>query len=97
MKNILEGKVVLITGSSRGIGAETAKLAKEYGAEVVLHGKTESDRLKNLARDLDADFITCDVADEKTVKESVNKIIKKLGKIDVLINCAGTLTSKSFL
>ncbi len=97
MKNMLEGKIVLVTGSSCGIGASTAKLAKEYGAKVILHGRTESDRLRKLGKDLDFDYITGDVSDEETVKESVTKIIKKVRKIDVLINCAGTLTSKSFL
>lgn len=98
MKSMLEGKVILITGSSRpnGIGAATAKVAKEYGAEIILHGKTESDGLKTIARDLDADFITCDVADEKTVKESIDKIIKQVGKIDVLVNCAGITNPKVF-
>ena len=46
---MLENKVILITGSSRGIGAATARLAREYGASVVLHGKTESDYLITLA------------------------------------------------
>ena len=36
----LENKTILITGSSRGIGAATARLAKEYGGNVILHGKT---------------------------------------------------------
>ena len=86
----------MITGSSRGIGAATAKLAKEYGAKVILHGKTESDQLKVLAKSLDAEYIVCDVVDEKEVKEAVDRILTKLGKVDALVNCAGFTNPKIF-
>jgi 3-oxoacyl-[acyl-carrier protein] reductase len=45
---MLNDKVILVTGSSRGIGAATARLIKEYGGRPVLHGKDETDSLKNL-------------------------------------------------
>jgi len=51
---MMENKVILITGSSRGIGAATAMRAKEYGARVVLHGRTESDELVKLSKSLNA-------------------------------------------
>lgn len=89
----LENKIILITGSSRGIGAATAKLAKEYGADVVLHGKTESGKLKNLAKELNSKYICCDVSDNYSVKEAVSK----LEKIDVLVNNAGINPSKIFM
>ncbi len=89
MKNMLEGKVVLISGSSSGIGAATAKLAQDYGATVVVHGREESDHLKAIAKELRADYIFCNVADFKAVSEAVSKVIKKHKKIDALINCAG--------
>lgn len=94
---MLEGKVILITGSSRGIGAATAKLAKDYGASVVLHGRTESDELKKLAQELDTQHIACDVTDEKAVKKAVDQVLSKQGKIDVLVNSVGIATSKLFL
>ncbi|MDP3992343.1 MAG: glucose 1-dehydrogenase [Nanoarchaeota archaeon] len=90
---MLENKVILITGSSRGIGAATAKLAREYGANVVLHGKTESDYLRGLASELNARYIYCDVADEREVSSKVSS----LGKIDVLVNNAGINPSKTFM
>ena len=46
---MLEDKTILITGSSRGIGAATTRLAEFYGANVILHGKTESKELQFLA------------------------------------------------
>lgn len=92
---MLDGRVVLITGSSRGIGAACARLAKNYGAKVILHGRTESEDLKKLAGELNTEFITCDVADKAAVEKAVKDTFEKLGKIDVLINSAGTLNNKT--
>lgn len=94
---MLEGKVILITGSSRGIGAATAKLAVEYGAKVILHGRTESEELKNLASQLKAEYIACDVSDKREVEREVSKIFKKIGRIDGLVNSAGFANPKIFL
>jgi len=94
---MLKGKTILITGSSSGIGAATAKLAKEYGATVILHGKTESDSLKSLAKELDAEYIFCDVADKTAVDLQVQTLLKKIKRIDVLVNSAGIASRPSFL
>ena len=88
----MTSKTILITGSSRGIGAATARIAKEQGYNVILHGKTESDELKSLAKELNSKYIVCDITDENKVKEEVNK----LGNIDVLVNSAGINISKTF-
>ncbi|MCD4771257.1 SDR family oxidoreductase [archaeon] len=90
--NFLSGKIILITGSARGIGAATAKVAKKYGAEVILHGKSESENLKKLAVELNSKYIFCDITNELQVRKSV----EKFQKIDVLINSAGINISKSF-
>ncbi len=50
-------KKILITGSSRGIGAAIARLAKEKGYDVLLHGRTYSSHLVNLAKELDSKYI----------------------------------------
>ena len=89
---MLKDKTILITGSSRGIGAATARLAKKYNARVILHGKTESVELKNLAKELNAPYIFCDVSNESAVKTA----IASLGKVDILVNNAGISISKSF-
>lgn len=89
MKNMLENKVVLITGSSRGIGAATARLAKEYGAKVILHGKTETSELKNQAKNLACEYIACDATDVKAVSKEIERVLKITKRIDVLANCAG--------
>lgn len=90
---MLRHKTILITGSSRGIGAATARLAQKYGARIILHGKTESKELKKLSKELGAPYFFCDVADEAVIKKEINAF----KKIDILINNAGISISKSFL
>ena len=93
----MKEKIILITGSSSGIGAATARLAKEYGAKIILHGKTESEELKKLAKELSCEYIFCDVADKGAVELEVQKILKKVKKIDILINSAGIAPRATFL
>lgn len=89
---MLSGKIIFITGSSRGIGAATARLAKEYGATVILHGKTDSEALQKTAAELDAPYVVFDITD----KIAVQTEIEKIGTIDILINNAGINPSKTF-
>ncbi|MEK7509192.1 MAG: SDR family oxidoreductase [Patescibacteria group bacterium] len=88
---MLRGKTILITGSSRGIGAATARLAKKYGATVILHGKEDSKELKKLSKELAAQYVVFDVADERAAR----KAIAKRG-VDILVNNAGISISKPF-
>ena len=99
MKDLLAGKNILITGASRpnGIGAAAARLANDYRAKVVIHGRNETDELMNLARKIHGDYIVCDASNKKAVSAQVEKIIKKFKKIDALINCIGSVEPKPFL
>ncbi len=92
----MDGRTILITGSSRGIGAAVAKLASARGAKVILNGKTESDELKSLAKELSAEYIVCDISDKKAVDNAVGKLLETTN-IDVLVNCAGIVLPKPFL
>ena len=85
-------KTILITGSSRGIGASVARLAKEKGYDVLLHGRTLSSYLKSLAKEIDSRYVIFDV----TKEEDVRQALLKIDCIDVLINSAGVNISKSF-
>jgi 3-oxoacyl-[acyl-carrier protein] reductase len=85
-------KKILITGSSRGIGASIARLAKLKGYAVLLHGKTESLALIELSKELNSQYIIFDVSKE----EDVSKALCDIGCIDVLINSAGINISKPF-
>ena len=96
--NDLKGKTVLITGSARGIGAATARLAHARGATVILHGRTETDALKNMSEELGGALtIACDVSDKDAVETAVKDVFKKAGKIDMLINVAGAAPRMPFL
>ncbi|OGH39064.1 MAG: hypothetical protein A3B44_03120 [Candidatus Levybacteria bacterium RIFCSPLOWO2_01_FULL_38_21] len=97
MRDYLQNKVILITGSSGGIGSATATLASESGAKVILHGNTNSKKLEGLARKLKADFIACDVTNKSSVIKEVKRIVEKTKKIEGLINCAGIVRPKPFL
>ncbi|MFN8016253.1 MAG: SDR family oxidoreductase [Acidimicrobiia bacterium] len=93
----MENKVVVISGSSRGIGAAFARLAHSKGAKIVVHGRTQTDELERISKELDAFPIVCDVSDKKQVMSEFSRIIDEFGRIDSLVNCAGTIKSKEFL
>ena len=98
MNKDFEGKVVLITGSARGIGAATARLAHSRGAKVILHGRSDSEQLRDLSKELDnAPTLACDVSDKRAVDESLNPVVEKVGRIDVLVNAAGIAPPQPFL
>jgi len=88
-KKLLEGNVVVITGSTGTIGFETYKMFKSYGAEVVLLDYN-LERLKNLQSKIKELCIHCDVRNKKSVKKVFNQICEKYGGIDILISNAGT-------
>jgi 3-oxoacyl-[acyl-carrier protein] reductase len=95
-----KNKVVLVTGSSKGIGKATALEFAKEGAKLVinyLNSEKEANEVVNKIKKIsDAIAIKCDVSDEKQVKEMFEKIIKKFGKIDVLVNNAGVVYDVPF-
>ena len=88
-KKLLEGNVVVITGSTGTIGFETYKMFKSYGAEVVLLDYN-LERLKDLQSKIKDLCIHCDVRNKKSVKKAFTQICEKYGGIDILISNAGT-------
>ena len=82
---IMESKVVLITGCSSGLGRQLCILLAEKGYRVVATARNISKIEK-----LPVDFrLELDVSDEKSVKNAMEKVNRKYGKIDILINNAG--------
>ena len=85
----LKGKVAIITGGSRGIGFETAKIFSENGASVVITSSNHQN-LENAANQLTNTIpISADITKEEEVKKVVEETIKKFGKLDILVNNAG--------
>ncbi|MBE9835741.1 3-oxoacyl-ACP reductase FabG [Campylobacter concisus] len=89
-------KRVLITGSSRGIGASIARrLADEY--EVVLHARSKSDELLKMASELGAKFMTFDVADTAAAKEAIEADMEANGVYYGVILNAGITRDNTFV
>lgn len=95
-----EDKVALITGSSRGIGKATALAFAREGAKVVINYVTaKKEAEKTLAEvkalGVEAIAVQCDVSNPAEVKRMFEEIVKKFGRLDVLVNNAGIYYSPS--
>jgi len=95
ISNNLEGKVVVITGASSGLGEATARLLSAQGATVAL-GARRVDRIQALADELTnsggkALAVATDVTDPDQVKALVDAAVQTYGRIDVMINNAGLM------
>ncbi len=93
MTENIENKVVVITGASSGLGAETARHLAQAGAKVVL-GARRVDRLESLADELGLDrdaVVQTDVTDREQVKALVDRAVELHGRVDVMINNAGLM------
>lgn len=88
-----KGEVVVVTGGSRGLGLEIAHAFGYAGAKVVITARREQwlrEAEKFLKdRAIVVDTMTCDVADAPAVEQTVQQVLQKNGKIDVLVNNAG--------
>jgi NAD(P)-dependent dehydrogenase (short-subunit alcohol dehydrogenase family) len=91
----MKGKIVLVTGSSSGIGFETAKALAQQGAEVILVARSE-EKLKEAAAVIKAatgndklKYYTADFSSQKSIRELAAKVKKDYTKLDVLVNNAG--------
>jgi len=91
----LQDKVALITGGSLGLGKATAILFAKEGAKVIITGRNE-ERLKDAVEEakkegIEIEYLVGDVSDEQRTIETVQHILDKYGKIDILFNNAGVL------
>ena len=97
----LEGKIALITGGSRGIGAAIAKRLAADGANVAITYTKGADAAASVVKEIEraggrAIAIQADAADADASKAAVEKTVAAFGRLDVLVNNAGTAIPKSF-
>src|SRR5687768_2110981 len=87
----LAGKLALVTGGGRGIGAACARSLAAAGAKVIVCGRTHAD-LDAVAKEIDGVAIACDIAD----RAATDRMVRELpGRVDVLVNNAGVAESAS--
>jgi ribitol 2-dehydrogenase len=90
MSNSLSGKVVIITGASSGIGAETARTLAEHGCKLTLAARSV-DKMQALAKGLDTETLVvhADMTNPTDIVAIVDKTLEKFGRIDVMLANAG--------
>jgi 3-oxoacyl-[acyl-carrier protein] reductase len=91
----LTSRVALVTGGASGIGFATARLLAQCGARVAINDRKDSPRLSDAAAELKADgldvvIVAGDVGDPQSVEAVVAETVKQFGRLDYLVNNAGT-------
>lgn len=91
MKSDLQGRTIVITGGSSGIGAAAARACSDMGAQLVITGRSEE--TKKLAAELGCDYYLVDYASFDEVRQFAQSLLEKYPRIDVLVNNVGAIIS----
>lgn len=97
---MIRGKIAVVTGGSRGIGAATAKRLASMGADIAVIYAGNKENAERVCEEIRNEFkvraesFCCDVSDFRAAGETVKKIKEELGGIDILINNAGITKDK---
>ncbi|MEU4192827.1 SDR family oxidoreductase [Kribbella sp. NPDC026611] len=94
MNTLLTGKVILVTGAGRGIGAAAARLFAAEGAQVMLAARTEA-QLADVTKEIEtaggtAAYVGCDLADPEAVRSAVAATVAEYGRLDGAFNNGAT-------
>jgi len=97
----LDGKVALITGSSRGIGRSIALVFAEEGADVIINYIRSEDKAREVVSKINsmgrkAISVRADVSSIKEVKDMVNRCVENFGHLDILVNNAADFSVMEF-
>lgn len=97
MPNTLSGKVALVTGGSRGIGAAIAHALADRGADVAISYSASADKAQTVAAELGAKGVRAhafqaDQADQAQVENLVKAVAEHFGRLDILVNNAGVFS-----
>lgn len=91
----LSGQVAIVTGASGGLGVQMAKALANQGAKIVVMARRQ-EKIDAVAAEIAEEFgvetlaIKCDITDTDNVNAAVDEVMEKCGRIDILINNAGT-------
>lgn len=96
-----KGQVVVVSGASSGLGAQMAKGYAKQGATLVITAR-RLEKLEEVAQEIRKEGVTClpikcDVTDVSSVNEAAKIVKEKFGKVDVLVNCAGSAKNNGVL
>ena len=96
-----KGKVVLVSGASSGLGAQMAKGFAKQGATLIITAR-RVEKLEKVAEEIRKNGvecypIKCDVTDVESIKAMAEEVKQKTGKVDVLVNCAGSAKNAGVL
>ncbi len=91
----LKGQVAVVTGCSSGLGVQMAKALANQGAKIVALARRK-DKIEEVASEIASEYgvetlaIQCDITDTANVESAVDQVIAKFGRVDIVINNAGT-------
>ena len=92
-EGMLTGKVAVVTGASRGIGREIARTLAAAGAAVIVNYNGSAQRAEDTVGEIEenggrAEAMQCDVSDFESAGKLIETVVKKYGRIDILVNNA---------
>ena len=91
---MLDGRIAVVTGASRGIGKAIALKLSSLGATVVINYNGSEERAIQVKQEIEekggtAEIMQCDVSDFLACEEMMQRVIRSYGRIDILVNNAG--------
>ncbi|MBQ3326109.1 SDR family oxidoreductase [Candidatus Saccharibacteria bacterium] len=98
----LKGQVAVVTGASSGLGKQMAKAFAAQGANLAILAR-RFERLEEFAKELKKDYnvkvlpVKCDVTSTESINDAAKAVEKEYGRVDILLNCAGSSKDKGVL